>query len=178
MSKLTITEYVTLDGVMEEPSWTSPYFDDEVGAFKQAELFDNDALLLGRKTYEGFAAAWPTMTDEDGFADRMNSLPKYVASTTLQSAGWNASILEGDTISAVAKLKKQSDQDLLVYGSSDLVNTLLQHKLVDQLDLLVFPVTLGKGKRLFHDGFGATLTLANVRRFGSGVALLRYVQAE
>ncbi len=174
MRKVIVSEYVTLDGVMEEPSWTAPYWSEEIAAFKFDELFASDALLLGRVTYQGFAAAWPSMTDEQGFADRMNRLPKFVASATLKEMEWNASLIEGDVAQNVSALKQQPGQDLLVYGSATLVNTLLVHDLVDEYRLLVYPVVLGNGKRLFNDGSKTTLRLAETKAFRSGVVALIY----
>jgi dihydrofolate reductase len=166
--------YVTVDGVMEEPAWTVPYWNDEIARFKCDELFASDALLLGRVTYQGFAAAWPAMTDEEGFADRMNALPKFVASTTLQETVWNASLIKGDIAEEVLKLKQQPGQDILVFGSAALVHTLLQHNLVDECRLLIYPLVLGNGKRLFQDGSKVKLTLADSKTFSSGVVALTY----
>jgi dihydrofolate reductase len=176
MSRVVVSEYVSLDGVMDEPGrWSMPFFDDEVSKFKYDELFASDALLLGRLTYEGFAAAWPTMTDEQGFAQRMNSLPKYVASTTLTAPEWNATVIEGDIAGRVAELKRQPGGDLLVGGSGTLVRSLMEHDLVDEYRLLVHPIVLGAGKRLFADGMAQTvLDLVDARAFGSGVVALTY----
>src|SRR5947199_1889671 len=130
MRKVIATEYVTLDGVMEEPGmWSFPFFNDELAKYKYDELFASGALLLGRVTYQGFAAAWPTMTGTGEFGERMNSMPKYVASTTLKETEWNASLIEGDVAEAVSTLKRQPGRDLLVAGSGVLVRTLLQHDL-------------------------------------------------
>lgn len=178
LRNIVATEYVTLDGVMEEPAWTAPYWNDEIAALKFAELFASDALLLGRVTYEGFATAWPSMTDEQGFADRMNSLPKYVASTTLQTATWNASLIKANVVEEVTRLKQQSGQDLLIYGSGALVHTLMQHNLIDAYRLLVYPVVLGSGKRLFRDASTATLKLVDTKTFSSGVIALTYQPAQ
>jgi dihydrofolate reductase len=178
MRKVVVTEYVTLDGVMENPSWTGPYWNDEIARFKFDELFESDALLLGRVTYEGFAKAWPSMTDEQGFADRMNSLPKFVASRMLEATEWNASLIKADVAEAVATLKQQPGQNLLVYGSGDLVQTLMQHGLVDEYRLLVYPVVRGSGKRLFKDGNTATLRLMDTKMFSSGVVALTYEPAQ
>ncbi|UOQ75582.1 dihydrofolate reductase family protein [Hymenobacter sp. 5516J-16] len=174
MSKLTVAMYLTLDGVMENPAWTSPYFNEEVGQLQQELLFASDALLLGRVTYQGFAAAWPTMQDEDGFADRMNRLPKFVASTTLETAAWNATLLRGDVVQEVANLKQQPNQNLLLYGSAELVRTLLPHHLIDEFRLMVHPVVLGQGKKLFTEESQATLTLIDSTTTRSGVLLLTY----
>src|SRR6476469_3454298 len=149
MCKVVADVFLSLDGVMENPGWTGPYFNEELGEFQQELLFASDALLLGRVTYEGFATAWPGMRDETGFADRMNILPKYVASRTLQTADWNADILQGEVAAAVAELKQEPGQNLLIYGSGQLVEYLRQHGLIDEYRLMVFPTVLGSGKRLF-----------------------------
>lgn len=184
MRKVVVSEFVSLDGVMEDPGgaekfehggWTIPYWHDEIGQFKFDELFASDALLLGRVTYQGFAAAWPSMTDEAGFADRMNSLPKYVVSTTLDKVEWNNSrLIKGNVAAEVAKLKQQPGQDILVAGSGELIQTLMQHGLIDEYRLLVYPVVLGSGKRLFKDGSKANLKLVSTKQFSSGVAALSY----
>lgn len=166
MRKVVATEYVTLDDVFEEPGhWSFQFWNDEAAQFKFDELFASDALLLGRVTYQGFAAAWPAMKDEQGFADRMNGLPKYVVSTTLQEAAWNNShIINGDVAEAVATLKQQPGQDILVAGSGQLVQTLMQHGLIDEYRLMIHPVILGGGKRLFGDGTGnSTLKLVDTK---------------
>ena len=147
-------------------------------AFRDA-LFAADALLLGRVTYQHFAAAWPSMTDEEGFAERMNTLPKYVASTTLQEPlAWNATLLHGAVPAPVAKLKQQPAGDLLVQGSGALVGTLMQHNLVDTYQLWVHPAVLGSGKRLFADGVAPTpLRLVDTRTTTTGVVRLTYQAA-
>ena len=178
MRKVVVSEFVSLDGVMEDPSWTAPYWNDEIAEFKRAELFAIDALLLGRVTYQGFAAAWPGRTDEAGYADRMNNLPKYVVSTTLDRAEWNNStIIKENVADEVARLKEQPGQDILIFGSGQLVNTLIRQGLVDQYNLLVYPVVLGSGKRLFADGVTAALRLVETKAFSSGVVELIYQPA-
>ena len=174
MRKIVVSEYMSLDGVIEEPRWTQPYWGDDIAKFKFDELFASDSLLLGRKTYEGFAQAWPTMTDEAGFADRMNSMPKAVATRTLQTLAWNASALQGDIAEEVAKLKQQDGQNILLYGSGDFVQTLIKHGLIDQYNLLVYPVVLGHGQRLFEDGTTTTLKLVSAQSFNSGVVAMIY----
>ena len=167
MSKLVVSEFVTLDGVMEDPGGAEGFdrggwaFQFERGPegdkFKLDEVLAADALLLGRRTYEGFAAAWPSRTDEVGFAEKMNAMPKFVVSTTLEEAEWNNStVIKGDVTEEISRLKQQPGGDILVAGSGELVQTLMQHNLVDELRLMVFPVLLGSGKRLFADGAGAT----------------------
>ena len=173
MRKVIVSEFITLDGVIEAPGpahdfkhagWTMPYWDDGIGKFKLDELFACDALLLGRKTYEGFAAAWPGMQDPEGFADRMNGLPKYVATKTLKKLEWkNSQALKGEVAAEVTKLKQQPGQDILVAGSGKLVQTLIQHGLVDEFCLVVYPVVLGEGQRLFETGAHAKLELVDSR---------------
>jgi len=174
--KLVVTEFITLDGVVGEPqNWSFPYWSDETGKFKFDELVATDAHLLGRVTYEGFAAAWPSRTDEAGFADRMNSLPKYVVSTTLEKAEWNNSTIINENVAEeIAKLKAQPGGDLLVAGSVTLVRFLMEDDLVDEYRLLTYPLVLGEGKRLFTEGNKASLTLTETKQMGSGVVLLRY----
>ncbi|HEV2110024.1 MAG TPA: dihydrofolate reductase family protein [Gammaproteobacteria bacterium] len=184
MRKVIVTEFITLDGVIEAPGsahdfkhagWTMPYWGDDIGEFKSEELFAADALLLGRKTYEGFAAAWPAMKDPSGFADRMNGMPKYVATKTLKTLSWsNSHALKGEVAQEVAKLKQHPGGDILVAGSGDLVQTLTRHGLVDEFRLLVYPVVLGEGQRLFATGTQAKLELIESRSFKSGVTALRY----
>jgi len=178
MRKVVVTMFVSLDGVMEEPAWTMPYWNDEIAKFKLDELMATDTHLLGRVTYQGFAAAWPSRTDEQGFADRMNSLPKYVVSTTLEKVEWNNSrLIKANVAEEVSKLKQQPGQDILVAGSATLVQTLMHHDLIDEYRLLTYPVVLGSGKRLFRDGSKAALKLVETRAFSSGVVLLRYQPA-
>jgi dihydrofolate reductase len=176
MRKVVVTEFVTLDGVMEAPEkWTSPFGNEEIAKYKLDELFASDTLLLGRVTYEGFAAAWPSRTDESGFADRMNSLPKFVVSTTLKEAGWNNSrLIKRNVAERVSWLKQQPGQGILIYGSGTLVRTLTQHDLIDEYRLLVYPFLLGSGKRLFRDGTDTTLRFAETQAFSSGVVALHY----
>jgi dihydrofolate reductase len=183
MGKLVVSEFVTLDGVMEDPGGAEGFdrggwaFRFERGPegdrFKLDEVLEADALLLGRRTYEGFAEAWPSRTDEAGFADKMNAMRKYVVSTTLETAGWNNStLIAGDVATEVAKLKDQPGGDILVAGSRTLVQTLLRHDLVDELRLMVFPVALGSGKRLFPDAAEmTTFELVETRPAGA-VAIL------
>lgn len=174
MRKVIVTEFLTLDGVYEEATqWRSGYRPD-VGTFKRDELFESGALLLGRVTYEGFARYWPTATGTGEFGERMNSLPKFVATTTLRSLEWNATPLEGDVVAAVEQLKRQEGGNLLVYGSGTLAQTLLRCGLVDELRLMVYPLVLGSGKRLFSGGDQLRLNLTASRDLGAGVMLLIY----
>ena len=173
MRNIVVTEFVSLDGVMEAPAWTMPYWNDDIAKFKGDETSASDALLLGRVTYQGFAAAWPESKDEG--AAYFNSVRKYVVSTTLDKAEWNNSTLIKDNIVAeISKLKQQSGQDIVVHGSATLVQTLIEHDLVDRYRLLVYPVVLGKGRRLFSEETTATLKLVEARSLSSGVAALIY----
>ena len=175
MGKLIISEFLSLDGVMDTPAWTAPYWSDEIAAFKASETATTDALLQGRVTYDGMAAAWPARGDEDPGAALMNSLPKYVVSTTLADATWNNStIIRENVAQAVQALKDQYSGDILVYGSGELSRFLLASGLVDGLNLLVYPVVLGQGKRFFGGHSGPPLTLTASRAFSSGVVLLQY----
>lgn len=149
-----------------------PYWNEELASFQDEALRPVDALLLGRKTYEGFAAAWPAMKGEEG-ADRMNSMTKFVASRTLTSTEWNAQLLAGDTAEAIRALKQQGQQ-LLIYGSGELVRSLMPHNLIDEYRLMVYPVVLGTGQRFFTEGSQATLELAAAQTTRTGVALLTY----
>lgn len=176
--RLVATEYVSLDGVFEEPGqWSFPYFDDDALHFKSAELEAADAQLLGRKTYEGFAAAWPTMQDTGDFGVKMNTMPKYVVSSTLTKPTWtNTTVLKGDVAKSVRDLKQKPGGDLLLAGSAQLFNALLRDGLVDVVRLMVHPIVLGSGPKLFADG-GARreLDLVDVKRFGKGIVVLEYV---
>ena len=173
MRKIVVTEFMSLDGVTEEPAWTFPYWNDEIAAFKGEETDASDALLLGRVTYEGFAGVWPERTDEG--ADYFNSVRKYVVSTTLDTVEWNNSALIRDNVvEEITNLKQQDGKDITVHGSATLVQTLMQHDLVDLYRLLVYPVVLGKGKRLFKEGIPATLKLRTSQPFSSGVVALVY----
>ncbi len=174
MRKVIVTEFLTLDGVYEDSTpWQRGYSPDD-GGFKHDELFQSDALLLGRVTYEGFAKYWPTATGTGDFGERMNSLPKFVATTTRKSLEWNATALGGDVVAAVEALKRQEGRNLLVYGSGTFVQTLLRHGLVDELRLMVYPLVLGSGKRLFSGGDRLPLNLVASRDLGAGVLLLTY----
>ena len=175
--RIVVTEFVSLDGVMEEPRWT---FDFERGKegdqFKYEELFDAESLLLGRTTYQGFAAAWPSMGGDD-FGQRMNGIHKYVVSSTLADgeATWGpTTVVRGDVAAEVAAIKNQPGGKLLVEGSAQLVHALVQHGLVDEYRLMVFPIILGQGKRIFPDAMPepAKLSIADSRTVGSGVVLL------
>jgi dihydrofolate reductase len=174
MRKIVVTEFMSLDGVVEDPAWTFPYWNDEIAKFKGEESSASDALLLGRVTYQGFAAAWPESKDEG--ADYFNSVRKYVVSKTLEEPlEWNNStLIKGDIAEEITNLKRQDGKDITVHGSATLVQTLMQSDLVDRYRLLVYPVIVGKGKRLFKEGISATLKLLESRSFSSGVVALVY----
>ncbi len=184
MGRIEVTEFISLDGVIEGPGGGEDYkhvgwtfeFDrgDEGNKFKLDELVEAEAQLLGRRTYEGFAAAWPDRTDEAGFADKMNSMPKYVVSTTLESADWNNTTMLR-SLDDVAKAKDDVDGVMLVAGSAQLVQGLLERDLVDELRLMVFPVVLGTGKRLWGETSDKkTFTLADSKTVGEGIAILTF----
>jgi len=179
MRKLKLAMYVSLDGVVEGPAWTGPYWNDQLSDLQAEYLYSSDALVLGRVTYEGFAAAWPGMEESTGdFGKKMNSMPKFVASRTLTSGEWNATILEGDLADSVAKLKKQDGGDLLIYGSGDVVDELTRHGLIDEYRLMVHPVVVGSGKKLFQGLTSPTaLKLADTITTDTGVAVLTYLVA-
>ncbi|MBS1878673.1 MAG: dihydrofolate reductase family protein [Actinobacteria bacterium] len=188
MGKIVVTEFVSLDGVMEDPGgaesfehggWTFEIDRGEEGdRFKLGELEEAEAQLLGRKTYEGFAAAWPTMEDEAGFAEKMNSMPKYVYSTTLEDPSWNnTTVLSGDFAADIRKLKDEVDGVILVAGSATLAQGLVDNDLVDELRLMVFPVVLGSGKRLFGASGKKPLTLTDAKTVGAGIQILTYERA-
>ncbi len=173
MRELVVTEFLSLDGVMEEPVWSFKYWNDEIARFKGDESSASDALLLGRVTYEGFAAAWPESEDEG--APYFNNVRKYVVSTTLDRAEWNNStLLKHNIVEEIAKLKQQDGKTIMVHGSATLVQTLMEHDLVDRYRLLIYPLVLGKGKRLFKEEISTNLKLVEAKAFSSGVTALIY----
>ena len=187
MGKLVVTEFVTIDGVIEDPGGAekSPYggwafrFErgEEGDRYKLEELAASDSQLLGRVTYEGFAAAWPSMEGAGEFGEKMNSMPKYVVSTTLESPEWNnTTVLRGDLAEEVGRLKAQYEGDILVAGSAQLVQSLLERDLVDELHLMVFPTVVGGGKRLFADGAAQTAWTLVEARQSAAVAMLTLVR--
>jgi dihydrofolate reductase len=188
MGRIVVSQFVTLDGVFEDPGgaeqferggWAFRFERGEDGdRFKLDEVMGSDALLLGRVTYEGFAAAWPSR--EGDFADKFNGMPKYVVSTTLADPEWNNStVIADDIVARVAELRRAHDGDVLVNGSAKLVRLLVDEGLVDELRLMVFPILLGAGRKLFEDGAAASLRLVESRPVGpDGVVILTYRPAE
>jgi dihydrofolate reductase len=184
LATIAVTEFISLDGVVEDPGGAEDFkysgwtFEidrgDDGNAFKLEETMASDALLLGRVTYEGFAEAWPSREGE--FADKFNTMPKYVVSSTLKQADWNNStVLDGDVVKEVSKLKADSEGEIVVHGSVQLAQALLEHDLVDELRLMLFPVVLGQGKRLFGETSDKkTLQLTESRTVGDGVLILIY----
>jgi dihydrofolate reductase len=184
VGRIVVTEFVSLDGVMEDPGGSESFrhggwsFEIPRGGegdqFKVDETMSSEALLLGRVTYEGFAEAWPTRDGD--FADKFNTMPKYVVSSTLENPEWNnTTVLNGDVTDEVTKLKQQIDGDIVVHGSARLAQTLLEHDLVDELRLMVYPVVLGSGKRLFGETSDKkALQLAESRVVGDGVGIFIY----
>jgi dihydrofolate reductase len=189
VGRIVVTEFVSLDGVMEAPGGGEEFrhggwsFEFDRGAegdkFKLDETLSSEALLLGRVTYEGFARAWPSRTDDVGFADKFNTMPKYVVSSTLRSPEWNNStVLDGDVGEAVGKLRQEQEGDIVVHGSAQLVQALVERNLVDELRLMVFPVVLGSGKRLFGETSDKKrLQLVDSKVVGDGVMILVYERA-
>jgi dihydrofolate reductase len=184
VGRIVVTEFVSLDGVMEDPGgsenfaqggWSFKISRGEEGdKFKLDETFASEALLLGRVTYEGFAEAWPSRDGE--FADKFNSMPKYVVSSTLDDPEWNnTTVLRGDVVEEITKLRQEQDGDIVVHGSATLVQTLIEHDLVDELRLMVYPVVLGSGKRLFGDTSDKKpLRLVDSKVVGDGVTIVVY----
>jgi dihydrofolate reductase len=186
MSRIVVTEFISLDGVIEAPGGGEDYkyggwtFEidrgDEGSQFKLDETMSSAALLLGRRTYEGFAAAWPERDGE--FADKFNTMPKYVVSSTLRDPEWtNSTVLSGDVVDEITKLKREQDGDIVVHGSAQLVQSLIENDLVDELRLMVFPVVLGTGKRLFGETTDKKrLQLSSSTVVGDGVAIQVYTR--
>lgn len=174
MRKLIESTFVTLDGVMSNPErWGPAYWDDEHANYAHHLLFNSDALLLGRKTYDVFSQSWPNRTG-DGFTDRINTMPKYVASRTLGEATWNSTVLSGDVVTEVARLKDQPGGDLLKYGTGEFSKALLANNLIDEFHFWMFPVVAGSGDRLF-EGLDLThLKLVGTSTFHSGIVVLKY----
>ena len=188
MGTIVVTEFASLDGVMEAPGgedfkykgWSFQFDRGEDGnQFKLDETLEAEALLLGRRTYEGFAAAWPSRSDDAGFADKFNSMPKYVISSTLKDPEWNNSrVLDGDVVEEVAKLKEEVDGIIQVPGSNQLVHALIENDLVDEVHLMIFPVVLGTGKHVFGETSDMKrMRLMDSQTVGDGVVVLVYERA-
>ena len=171
--KLIESTFVTLDGVIENPHhWSPPYWDEQHSAYASSLLESADTLLLGRETYSAFAEAWPQRSG-DPYTDKINAMPKYVASRSLESATWNATILDGDVADQVAKIKEQDGRDLLKFGTGELDRTLLAHNLVDEFHFWYFPVIAGSGQRLLDDVDVTHLQLAGSTVLDSGIVVLK-----
>jgi dihydrofolate reductase len=181
MRDFVAVEFVSVDGVVEAPEkWTTPYIDEEVGQAMQAGMGASDGMLLGRRTYEEFAAYWPDKTSEDDpYADYINATQKFVVSTTLRSVEWrNSTLITGDVAEKLTELKQQPGKGLTIIGSPTLMRSLLREGLLDRLNLLLFPLVVGSGKRLFDEGIGELpLSLVDSRAFKGGVVSLAYAPA-
>jgi dihydrofolate reductase len=181
MRDIVAVEFVSVDGVAEAPEkWTTPYVDDEVGQTMQAGMDASDAMLLGRRTYEEFAAYWPDKTSQDDpYADYINATQKFVVSTTLKLVEWrNSTLITGDVVEELTKLKQQPGKNLTIVGSPTLMRSVLRDGLLDRLDLLVVPIVVGAGKRLFEEGIGELpLDLVDSRTFKTGAVSLAYAPA-
>jgi dihydrofolate reductase len=190
MRKIIASSFLTLDGVMEAPGsgdttlpgkrgWSEPFMTPELGMLIMSQMDNNDALLLGRVTYEAFAAFWPSVPDEDPFGKRMNGMTKYVVTTTLNKADWkNSKLVKGNIPEEIRKLKEQPGKNLSITGSGTLIRSLLQHDLLDELQLLICPVVLGVGKHLFGAADESkTLKLADSKTYPTGMVLLTYHKA-
>jgi dihydrofolate reductase len=178
MRKIVVSMFMSLDGVTESPEkWSLDYWNDDIEKLKNDELFGAGALLLGRVTYEGFAESWPKRSG-DAYTDRINGMPKFVVSRTLSVLEWqNSTLIKENVASELAKLKQESGGDLVVFGSMSLVNSLIQQDLIDEYRLLVYPVVLGAGKRLFDERGQTKVKLTATKSLGSDVALLTYARA-
>jgi dihydrofolate reductase len=185
-ARIVVTQYTSLDGVIEDPvgmegsglgDWTGPFTRGPAGdAFKDAELAEADAMIYGRRTYDGFAAVWPTVPG--AFAERMNGLPKYLASRTISQPEWSNTMLMGpDIAAAAAELKQNYRRNILIYGSASVCHELARYDLIDEYALMVYPVVLGRGIRQFPDGLHIDLALIESRSFNEGIVLLRYGRA-
>ncbi|MBF8184573.1 dihydrofolate reductase family protein [Nonomuraea sp. K274] len=177
MGRVVLSVFTTVDGVIENPhEWTFQFASPDAMKTGLDQIRAADALLLGRVTYDGFAAAWPSMTDDAGYADRMNSLPKYVVTTTLDKGEWNnTTVIRENPAERIAQLKKDIEGDMLIFGSATLVRWLLREQLIDELRLVTYPVVAGKGARLFDESVDTTvLRLTGSQTFSSGVLAVTY----
>ena len=184
--KLVLSCYTSLDGVMQDPvgmensglgNWTGAFNRGPEGDnVMHEELMQADIVLLGRTTYDGFAAVWPSVDDQAGFGRKMNSVRKYVASNTMKQAEWaNTSVLSGDVASAVRELKSGSGGDILIYGSAGLVHALMPHSVIDEVRMMIYPIVLGRGTRLFPANHASTFELKQVKPLGSGIVRAEYL---
>jgi dihydrofolate reductase len=184
MAKILVSEFLSLDSVMEGPGpddpfkragWSAGYGGKDFLDFKLKELFDAGALLMGKTTYEGFSKIWPTRTNDMGFSATMNSIPKYVVSDNLKDPAWNnTKVISGEVVAEIKKLKDTLDKNILVYGSSVLAETLFNEGLVDDVNIVLFPVVVGEGKKMFKDGENFTLNLINTQVMEPSAVLLQY----
>jgi len=177
MRKVVLTEFLSLDGVMEAPDqWHFPFWSDEMGQYKLDEMMASDALLLGRVTYEGIAAAWPNYEDEAGFADRMNGVPKHVVSTTLDNPEWNnSSVIKENVAAEIRKLKEGDGGDILICGSAALTQSLMDEDVIDEYRLMIHPVVVGKGKHIFGNRDAVkSMDLVKTDPLPNGVIVLTY----
>ena len=176
MRKIIVSSQASMDMVIDKPqNFVFDYINEEFMDYARGQLFESDALIMGRLTYEGFAEAWSSRAGADDFADRMNSLPKYVASRTLKEPlTWNANLIKGDMVKEIKKLKEQDGKNILQYGSGELTHTLLEHGLIDEFRLMVFPVAMGAGQRPFGDNQKISMKLLETKTFSTGVAILHY----
>ena len=176
MRKLIVSTQASMDSVIGNAhNWAFDYVNDEFLAYAREQLFATDTLVMGRVTYEGFVSAWPARAGVDDFADRMNSLPKYVASRTLKEPlTWNSNLIKGDVAKSIADLKKGSGGYILQYGSGELTRTLLKHGLIDEFRVMAYPVAVGTGQRLFENIDQTAMKLLEVKQFSTGVLVLHY----
>ncbi|GAA2586125.1 dihydrofolate reductase family protein [Actinomadura fulvescens] len=176
MGKLVVSVFVTIDGVIERPDrWAFQYVSGDSVEHSLKQIRQAEALLLGRFTYEGFAAAWPYLSDDAGYADKLNAMPKYAVSATLERAEWNnTTVIRENVLHEIGKLKAELSGDLLVFGSGELVRRLLPHDVIDEIRLITCPVVMGEGERLFDGGMPTTFDLVDVTAFRSGAIVLTY----
>jgi dihydrofolate reductase len=180
MRKLIVSSFVSLDGVIDKPwEWIGSFFDDQNKQDSLSKLNDVDLFLLSRPTYERFASTWPNIKG-DAYFDKINNLPKLIASKTIKEASWNARIIQGDVVEAITNLKQQPGKNILKYGIGTLDKSLLRHELIDEFQLCIIPVTIGKGRRIFEniDTTQLKLSLTGIKRFDNGVVLLTYVPSK
>ena len=176
MRKMIVSTMMTLDGVEDNPqNWSFDYWNDEIGKYVSDQLFATDVLVMGRITYEAFAEAWSSRAGADAFADRINALPKYVASRTAKEPlTWNSNLIKGDVVDFIRKLKEQPGQDILQYGCGELTYTMIEAGLVDELRFLVYPVTVGEGARIFEQVAKTPMKLLSSQAFSTGVIAHHY----